>query len=151
MTKQNEYYEDWRMIDVLNNVLSKLKVLEYSLIGVSDGIFDHEEEDLAAMACYLMDVCTPARRYIEMQDQGKDREDLPTRMNDVIKRMRRHFRGFLPVRLMDGTLEWMGDRNSYDGAIAEGAKDVDRDEAVKEWMLETLSKEQEVVDGSKTD
>ena len=65
MAEETNEYEGQSPECVLGDVLRRLRVLEFSLIGVSDGGFDHDKEDIAGMVRYLVDVTESAKKYLQ--------------------------------------------------------------------------------------
>jgi hypothetical protein len=53
---------------------------------------------------------------------------------EAIKAVREVFQSFFPLRLIDGRLAWLADRKAYEATLAVGHKEIDREEAVLEWI-----------------
>lgn len=65
MAKERNEYEGDAPWSVLDRVLGKLRVLEFALIGMSSGGFDHEQEDIDDIASYLIDIHYSAKKYLD--------------------------------------------------------------------------------------
>lgn len=63
--KRNEY-EGNDPLTVLEIFLRKLRILEFALLAASDDDFEHDNNDIANMAYYLVNVDSEARKYIDL-------------------------------------------------------------------------------------